>query len=182
MIDFLPPLNSPWGVSFYSFAGSLIYLTRKSFKKTWNAVMKEQYPVTVYESKEAASKEELSTEIKLFLIFYIKKIIFIVFIVFGDFLLNTGYYIFLLILITFTFSLTPLLTSSLEGVIRTLPFSINISSFITAIYLISLKEGLFDPREEGIITTESNKEGSTYEAIKKGIFYTVFVARLLDIE
>lgn len=73
MIDFLPPLNSTWGLSFYSFAGSLIYLTRKSFKNTWNAVMEEQYPVTVYESEEAASKEELSTEIKRFLIFYLKK-------------------------------------------------------------------------------------------------------------
>ncbi|MEG4104107.1 hypothetical protein [Microcoleus sp. Pol17_C1] len=79
-------------------------------------------------------------------------------------------------------SLLPLLTSSLEAVIRILPFSINGSSFITAIYLISLKEGLFEPREGGIITTESNKEGSTYEPIKKGIFYTVFVARLLEIE
>lgn len=104
------------------------------------------------------------------------------FIVFGDFLLNTGYYIFLLILITFMICLLPLLTSSLESVMVVLPLAINCSCFITAFYLITLKEGWYDRREEGIVSTESNKEGSTYEAIKKGIFYTVFVARLLDIE
>jgi len=182
MIDFLPPLDSTWGVSFYSFCGSLIYLTRKSFKNTWNGVMEEQYPVTVYESEEAASKVELSTEIKDFLIFYIKKIIFILFIVFGDFLLNTVYYIFLFIFFTFTISLAPLLTSSSEFLIEFLPFLINGSSFVTAIYLIGLKEGVFERRKEGNITIESNEEGSTYEAIKKGYFYTVFVARLLNIQ
>ena len=183
MINFLPPLDSPWGLSFYSFCGAFIYLTRKSFKNTWNIVMKEKYPVTIYDDEEAASKEEFSTEIKRFLTFYLKKLIIILFIVFGDFLLNLGYYLLLSIVNGFMLCIIPLLTSSLEDVIDVLPITINGSCLIAAILLISLKEGLFDRRVEAITPTESNKEGSTtYEAIKQGIFLTVFISRLLDIE